>query len=94
MKCEICGEEISGGSAFTCSYCKGVFCPKHRLPFNHFCKNIHAWKMSGLPGEKRPKHSRKIRYHRLVPFYQKKEIITAALIIGILIILALYILFR
>jgi hypothetical protein len=30
----------------------------------------------------------------LVPFYQKKEIITAALIIGILIILALYILFR
>lgn len=35
MECGICGrqEEL----AFRCRYCKGYFCPEHRLPPNHSC---------------------------------------------------------
>jgi hypothetical protein len=44
VECEFCGTEVSGGSAFTCTYCHGTFCPAHRLPFNHACPNIEEWR--------------------------------------------------
>ena len=34
--CEFCGEQI-GYLPFTCKYCGGTFCTKHRLPENHEC---------------------------------------------------------
>ncbi|MFX0041861.1 MAG: AN1-type zinc finger protein [Candidatus Hodarchaeota archaeon] len=34
--CEFCGEQISY-LPFTCKYCGGTFCKKHRLPENHQC---------------------------------------------------------
>ena len=34
--CEFCGDPI-GYLPFTCKYCAGVFCKKHRLPENHQC---------------------------------------------------------
>lgn len=34
--CEFCGEQISY-LPFTCKYCRGTFCKKHRLPENHQC---------------------------------------------------------
>ena len=52
VRCEICESEVSGGSAFTCSYCGKTFCPSHRLPFNHACKNIEKWRSSS-PEKKR-----------------------------------------
>lgn len=88
MKCEICGDEISGGSAFTCNYCGGTFCPSHRLPFNHSCKNLTEWKKSGLPGKKEVGKIIKIRPPAIIPFYKKKEIIIAGIIIVALIIIA------
>jgi len=34
--CEFCGEQI-GYLPFTCKYCGGTYCTKHRLPENHEC---------------------------------------------------------
>jgi membrane associated rhomboid family serine protease len=34
--CEYCGEQITY-LPFTCKYCGGTFCKKHRLPENHEC---------------------------------------------------------
>lgn len=35
MECGVCGrQEVM---AFRCRYCKGYFCPEHRLPPNHDC---------------------------------------------------------
>jgi hypothetical protein len=34
--CEFCGNQI-GYLPFTCKYCGGTFCKKHRLPENHEC---------------------------------------------------------
>jgi len=34
--CEFCGEQISY-LPFTCKYCGGTYCKKHRLPENHEC---------------------------------------------------------
>jgi len=34
--CEFCGEQI-GYLPFSCKYCGGTFCKKHRLPENHEC---------------------------------------------------------
>lgn len=36
--CDVCGEEIA--LPYKCSYCGGTFCPKHRLPENHPCKDL------------------------------------------------------
>jgi predicted nucleic acid binding AN1-type Zn finger protein len=60
--CEICGTEISGGSVFTCTYCGGTFCPSHRLPFNHSCRNIEEWR--------RPKPAKGVR----TPSFQVKKV--------------------
>ncbi|MDD1729957.1 MAG: hypothetical protein LUQ50_12920 [Methanospirillum sp.] len=52
VDCEFCGTSVSGGSAFTCTYCKGTFCPAHRLPFNHACPNIAEWRNAN-PGKQK-----------------------------------------
>ncbi len=44
VECDFCGTSVSGGSAFTCTYCHGTFCPAHRLPFNHACPKIEEWR--------------------------------------------------
>lgn len=49
--CDYCGEEIQPLSTFTCSYCKKIFCPKHRLPFNHNCTHIEAWRQTPPSGQ-------------------------------------------
>ncbi len=40
--CAFCGERVY--LPFHCEYCNEYFCDTHRLPFNHDCKNIEAWK--------------------------------------------------
>jgi len=42
--CFSCGERTY--LPFTCPYCRGYFCGKHHLPFNHNCKKIQLWKDS------------------------------------------------
>lgn len=37
-KCDYCGAEVS--MPYTCGYCGGSFCPKHRLPENHSCEGL------------------------------------------------------
>lgn len=29
---------------FHCEFCNQYFCDRHRLPFDHDCKNLDAWK--------------------------------------------------
>ncbi|MCL2460118.1 MAG: zinc finger AN1 domain-containing stress-associated protein [Euryarchaeota archaeon] len=52
-QCDYCGKEIQTLSTFTCSYCGKTFCPEHRLPFNHNCTHIEAWKQTPPPGQKK-----------------------------------------
>jgi len=93
IKCEVCGEEVSGGSAFTCSYCKGVFCPGHRLPFNHSCKNLSEWKKAGLTdGKRRMGYSGK--RNRSFLSLHIKELIYAGVIILFLCIIVLSVVLR
>lgn len=40
--CAICGERVY--LPYHCHYCNQFYCGEHRLPFNHDCKNIDAWK--------------------------------------------------
>jgi predicted nucleic acid binding AN1-type Zn finger protein len=40
--CAFCGERAY--LPFHCEYCNRYFCDKHRLPFEHDCKNIDEWK--------------------------------------------------
>ena len=44
--CAVCGEQVY--LPFFCEYCHKYYCDRHRLPFDHNCKNIDQWK-------KRPK---------------------------------------
>jgi len=91
MNCEICGEEISGGSVFTCNYCGGVFCPRHRLPFNHACKNLAEWKKSGTPENKRTRTHKKVSPTGMVLVKKnKKLIITGVVIIALVVLFGLY----
>ena len=48
VECEFCGENVD--SPFTCNFCGGAFCGKHRLPPNHDCPNIGAWRSRSGPG--------------------------------------------
>jgi len=85
VACEICGADVTGGSAFTCTYCGGTFCPAHRLPFNHACPNIEEWKHSKPQKKKAPVVTRN------VPVPDDKKIIIAGGVIAlVLIILALW----
>jgi predicted nucleic acid binding AN1-type Zn finger protein len=38
----LCGERAY--LPFHCEYCNQYYCDKHRLPFDHDCKNIDQWK--------------------------------------------------
>ena len=40
--CAFCGKRTY--LPFHCEYCNKYFCDKHRLPFDHDCSNIAAWK--------------------------------------------------
>ena len=42
--CAICGERTY--LPFLCEYCGNYYCDRHRLPFDHECRNIEAWKKS------------------------------------------------
>jgi len=52
-QCDYCGKETQTLSTFTCSYCGKTFCPEHRLPFNHNCTHIEAWKQTPPPGQRK-----------------------------------------
>ena len=54
-QCDFCGKETRTLSTFTCSYCDKTFCPEHRLPFNHNCVHIEAWKQTPLQDQRAPK---------------------------------------
>ena len=92
MNCEICAAEISGGSAFTCTYCGGTFCPEHRLPFNHACRNIEQWRKSGAPGKKVSKQVKRSKAIVSVS-YDNKLLITGA-VAAIILIIALIVYFK
>ncbi|MFW6117298.1 MAG: rhomboid family intramembrane serine protease, partial [Thermoproteota archaeon] len=36
--CDWCGKEVT--MPYTCGYCGGTFCPKHRLPESHGCEGL------------------------------------------------------
>jgi len=40
--CAKCGERVC--LPFHCNYCRQYYCGRHRLPFNHDCRNIEDWK--------------------------------------------------
>jgi predicted nucleic acid binding AN1-type Zn finger protein len=40
--CAVCGERVY--LPFHCEYCGKYYCDKHRLPFDHDCRNIGTWK--------------------------------------------------
>jgi predicted nucleic acid binding AN1-type Zn finger protein len=40
--CAVCGERTY--LPFRCEYCNRYYCDRHRLPFDHDCSNIAAWK--------------------------------------------------
>lgn len=43
--CAVCGERVY--LPFHCEYCGQYYCDKHRLPFDHDCRNIGEWKKKG-----------------------------------------------
>lgn len=55
--CEFCGGQISY-LPFTCKYCGGTFCKKHRLPENHDCsfELKHVPVIPTTPREKRRRY--------------------------------------
>ena len=46
-RCDHCGNEVV--LPFSCQYCGGKYCDECRLPPNHNCVNIGAWKKKPLP---------------------------------------------
>lgn len=46
--CAFCKERVY--LPFHCDYCNQYFCGKHRLPFEHDCKNISEWKKTSGSG--------------------------------------------
>ncbi|MFA5332135.1 MAG: AN1-type zinc finger protein [Methanoregula sp.] len=47
-RCDFCGKNVS--LPFHCQYCGKDFCDEHRLPPNHACTNLAAWKNTPAPG--------------------------------------------
>lgn len=47
-RCDTCGKTVS--LPFHCQYCGGNFCDEHRLPPNHACAGLAAWKKTPAPG--------------------------------------------
>lgn len=49
--CALCGKRVY--LPFRCDYCGQYYCDRHRMPFDHACKNIDAWKHSRAgPGKR------------------------------------------
>jgi predicted nucleic acid binding AN1-type Zn finger protein len=42
--CKTCNVEIDGSNLYQCKYCGENYCADHRLPPNHNCSGIDAWK--------------------------------------------------
>lgn len=75
-ECDYCGKEIT--MPYTCGYCGGSFCSKHRLPENHECSGLEkVSEESRRKGriyrgisedlEKEPKRERRERFEK-IPF--------------------------
>jgi uncharacterized protein YkwD len=47
-RCDFCGKNVS--LPFHCQYCGKQFCDEHRLPPNHACAGLAAWKKTPAPG--------------------------------------------
>jgi hypothetical protein len=47
-RCDLCGNPTI--LPFHCQYCGGSFCDEHRLPPNHQCAGIGAWRKKPTPG--------------------------------------------
>ncbi|MGB8309350.1 MAG: AN1-type zinc finger domain-containing protein [Methanoregula sp.] len=47
-RCDVCGKNVS--LPFHCQYCGKNFCGDHRLPPDHACSSLAAWKKSPAPG--------------------------------------------
>ena len=47
-RCDFCGKSVS--LPFHCQYCGKNFCDDHRLPPNHDCAGLAAWKKTPTPG--------------------------------------------
>jgi len=47
-RCDFCGKNVS--LPFHCQYCGKNFCDEHRLPPNHDCAGLAAWKKAPAPG--------------------------------------------
>ncbi len=47
-RCDFCGKKVS--LPFHCQYCGKNFCDDHRLPPNHECAGLAAWKKTPAPG--------------------------------------------
>jgi uncharacterized protein YkwD len=47
-RCDLCGKNVS--LPFHCQYCGKNFCDEHRLPPNHDCAGLAAWKKTPAPG--------------------------------------------
>jgi hypothetical protein len=47
-RCDLCGNPTI--LPFHCQYCGGNFCDEHRLPPNHQCAGIGAWRKKPTPG--------------------------------------------
>ena len=48
--CDFCGKPIDG-LPFTCKFCGGKFCSKHRLPEEHNCPGLKEYKEKVMKGE-------------------------------------------
>ena len=63
MKCYAC--ETNTGMPFTCKFCKHSFCVEHRLPEDHNCLGLEAFKR---------KKQEKLKQGKTVSvIYSKKE---------------------
>ncbi|MGA2105436.1 MAG: AN1-type zinc finger protein [Methanoregula sp.] len=47
-RCDFCGKKVS--LPFHCQYCGKKFCGDHRLPPDHACPGLTAWKKNPAPG--------------------------------------------
>jgi uncharacterized protein YkwD len=47
-RCDFCGKKVS--LPFHCQYCGKNFCTDHRLPPDHACPGLAAWKKNPAPG--------------------------------------------
>jgi Zn-dependent protease len=89
VKCEVCGEELI--LPFTCSYCKGTFCSRHRLPESHNCRMLNLVKMqrqtySETPiiySETPPPPRRRLRISRITSWTEITHLLVAWVVLTI-----------